>query len=273
MRIEPRQQLLETWAATVRSSWRGGVWYWGGRDGSNSIADAEQLLCILLPATRVQPLALDRPDSTSEGVRTALAPLGDANDIPVTLVRIATQYFERYAGPDGHPVFAGGSYFGGDELHDWQREREVVDSFAVGLTLSLTVLGFLRIFQPSVRRAMLQEEVRRLERLARARLTAAMVGLLRSFSTDVFDADSEPGQTLIATVNRNGRPARQVVSELRTALRETIASFDEVLIGSGQTVDLGPDSRLFACGWSWGVVADAPQVYLEDTADIDGRAR
>lgn len=272
VRIEPRQQLLETWKATVQSSWREGKWHWGGRDASNSISDAEQLLCILLPATQVPAFALDRPNATPDSMLEALAPLGNEKTIPLNLIRIAAQYFENYS-EDGRPFFSGGSYFGLDPasvdvdaedpaLSDLQRERDIVDSFAISVTLSLATIGFVRIFRQSVRRYDLRRELRSLEQMASARLTAAMVGLLRSFSTHVFEANSPAGQILISTMNKTGQPARQVVTQLRTALQETIASFGEVLIGSGQTDNLDGDNLLFECGWSWGVVAGAPKVEL-----------
>lgn len=271
VRIEPRQQLLDTWRATVQSSWREGKWHWGGRDGSNSISDAEQLLCILLPATQVPAFGLDRPNVTTDSMLEALAPLGNEKTIPLNLIRIAADYFDRYS-EDGRPVFAGGSYFGLDpvsvgdnedpKLSEQQRDRDIVDSFAISVTLSLATIGFVRIFRQAVRRHDTRKELRRLERMASARLTAAMVGLLRSFSTHVFEANSSAGQFLISTMNKAGLPPRQAVAQLRTALAETIASFGEVLIGSGQTDNLEGDNLLFECGWSWGVVSGAPVVEL-----------
>ncbi|WP_433368705.1 SCO2524 family protein [Actinoplanes sp. CA-142083] len=275
MRIDPRQRLLETWAATVQASWRGGIWHWGGRDGSNSISDAEQLLCILLPAAKVLPLALDRPETMSEHALRALAPLGDANTIPLTLIRIATEYFERYTTYEPRSIFAGGTYFDLDtgrngELQDWQRERDVVDSYAVSLTLSLVVRGFARLFQPVLTQAGHLAQAQRLERVASLRLTAAMIGLLRSFSTNVFDPGSEEGHVLIDTVNRGSLPRREVASQLRAALRPTTRRLGEVEIGSGQIFELD-DASLFECGWSWGTVTEAPQVYVDDPEILLGQ--
>ena len=53
MRIQPRQQIFEVWKALLATSLRDGEWRWGGIDGSNSISDAEQLLCLLYPATEI----------------------------------------------------------------------------------------------------------------------------------------------------------------------------------------------------------------------------
>ena len=68
MKIQPRQQLLEIWRATARSSMRDGAWVWGGRDQANSISDAEQLLCLMRPTAEVPAFKLDRPDETADDV-------------------------------------------------------------------------------------------------------------------------------------------------------------------------------------------------------------
>ncbi|MBO4205173.1 SCO2524 family protein [Micromonospora echinofusca] len=264
MRIQPRQQLLEIWAATVRASWRDDRWHWGGRDGSNSISDAEQLLCLLLPATRVPTFKIDNPNESASEMIRVLRPLGNATQIPRVLIRVLTEYFTKYTDESGTPVFSGGSYF---EVHHTgasptgdQKRLDIVDSFAMSVTLSLATVGFLKVFRKTVTRSETHQEIDRLEQLASLRLSAAMVGLLRSFSVYPFDADSPEGQALIRTVNQGQLPERQVVAQLRSALEQTMASFREITIGSAQVLELDPTDRLFECGWSWGVVKDAPPI-------------
>jgi hypothetical protein len=268
MRIQPRQQLLEIWSAAVRSSWQDGQWQWGGRHGSNSIGDAEQLLCILLPATQVATFKIDSPDETAEEMLRALRPLGTATQIPRVLIQVLTEYFTKYRDETGAPSFSGGTYFvveeGPDRPTAEQLELGIVDSYAMSVTLSLATIGFVKVFRSAVRREEILREIDQLESLASQRLSAAMVGLLRSFSVYVFDVDSTEGGVLIRTVNQAGLPQRQVVSQLRRELRQTMASFREVLIGSGQVGDLESANRLFECGWSWGVVKDAPVVETEE---------
>jgi hypothetical protein len=279
VKIDPRQALLDVWTATVRSSTRSGQWEFGGRDGSNSISDAEQLLCVLLPATQVAAFALDRPNSTSESMAQALAGLGDVNRIPMRLARILTTYFSTYVDESGRPSFAGGSYYsgvGGNEPTKEQQSRDIVDSFAISVTLSLATIGFVRIYRTSVTRRSSQDELDALEKLASARLTAAMVGLLRSFASHSFDTSMPYGQILVDTIRQDGQKTRTAVERFRSELQQTIASFGEVLIGSGQIDDLDIDDRLFECGWSWGVVHDAPQIDIEDPdvrAQIGGEQR
>lgn len=276
MRMQPRQQLLEVWRATVRSSVQDGKWVWGGRDRANSISDAEQLLCLMTPATVVESFGLDQPNATDEHVAAALRGLGDPIEIPQRLVKVLTEYMERYTDSEGTPIFAGDSYFRsadpGQEPTDAQITLDVVDSFAMSVTLSLAVIGFLRVFRAELRRDEVRREVDALEELANTRLTAAMVGLLRSFTVYVFDADSREGRALVRTANQSGQPARQVVENLRRALRQVSATLREVTIGSGaeQVPDLDNPNRLFECGWSWGIVKDAPVI---EVAEDVGRQR
>jgi len=269
VRIQPRQQLLDLWQATARASFRDGEWIAGG----NSISDAEQLLCIMAPATQIPLFRLDRPDTVAGDVLEKLRSLGDNLQIPVRLIRALTAYVDRYTAPDGTPLFAGGGYFRSgvpdEEVKRAQRDLDVVDSFAISVTLMLAIAGFVKIFREVLTRPALLEEVESLERKANRRLTAALTGLLRSFAVNVFRADSDFGRELIRTVNQERRPVHQVVEELQAALREVNARLrDDVTIGSGAAEgnELDSPNRLFECGWSWGVVRDAPEI--ETRAEI-----
>lgn len=267
MKMEPRQQLLEVWEATVRMSWRDGVWHWGGRDGRNSIADAEQLLCLLMPATQLGEIfGIDRPDATNDEILEVLERLGNQSEVPRRLASALIDYFQTYR-EDGRPVFSGGTYFGSREgreaITKQQSDLDIVDSYAMSITLSLASIGFARVFQNAVTRDALRDEIRRLGELASERLSAAMVGLLRSFTISVLDMDDPEGRILVETINKSNEPRRVVVNRLRERLRQTVAAFREVTIGSGQLPDLdvlNSNTRLFQCGWSWGVVVNAPQV-------------
>ncbi|MEV6842217.1 SCO2524 family protein [Actinoplanes sp. NPDC051411] len=273
MQIQPRQQLLDIWQATTRVSYRDGSWDPGGRGGSNSISDAEQLLCILSPATAVPLFRLDKPDGISDDVLDSLKGLGDNLQIPQRLLRALTDYIERYTDPDGTPVFSGDTYFRteaeGAEITPTQRDLDVVDSFSISVTLMLAIVGFTKTFRSVVTRPVLLQQVDNLEQLANRRLSAAMAGLLRSFTVNVFSADNKFGRELIRTVNQERRPTHIVVEELREALREINARLrDDVTIGSGAAEgnELDNPNRLFECGWSWGIVHDAPKI--ETIADI-----
>lgn len=264
MRIQPRQQLLNIWKATAQASFHDGKWVWGGRDSTNSVSDAEQLLCILHPATELPSFRLDRPDETTEDVLDALASLGDSVEIPKLVIRVATDYMQRYTGDAGVPIFSGDSYFDHHEpgvaASPDQRELGVVDSFSMSITLTLALLGFIRVFRTAVRRENLREELDKLEALANIRLTAAMVALLRSFTVQVFDINSAAGRALCRSVNQSGWAERRVVDELQRALPEVKAGLRDLSIGSGRADELDNPNLLFECGWSWGIVQDAPRI-------------
>jgi hypothetical protein len=264
MRIQPRQQLLEIWRATAGYSYRDKTWRWGGRRQANSISDAEQLLCIMFPATELPRFRLDKPDETDEEMIAALAGFGDAMDIPQLLVRVAIDYFTRYSRPDGTPIFSGGTFLypseEADEATEEQLGLDVVESFASSIALTLAALGFAKVFLPEVSRPDLQDEVKKLVELANRRLSAAMVGLLRSFTINDFDYTSDEGATLLRTVNQSGKPARRVAESLWLALRETAAGLRDLNIGIEQVEDLDRPGRLFECGWSWGITTGAPVI-------------
>ncbi|HEY0000167.1 MAG TPA: SCO2524 family protein, partial [Actinoplanes sp.] len=267
MQLKPRQQILDIWRHTARMSYHDGRWDPGGRDGSNSISDAEQLLCVMAPATELSLFRLDRPDTAAADVLDTLSVLGDDIQVPQRLLQALTLYIDRYTGPDGTPQFSGGSYFSsngdGAEIKQEQRELDVVDSFSISVTLMLAVVGFTKVFRQVVTRATLLAQIDDLEDKANRRLTAALVGLLRSFSVNVFSADDSFGQELVRTVNQERRPTRQVVEELRAALGEiNVRLRDDVTIGSGaaEGSELEIPNRLFECGWSWGLVRGAPEI-------------
>lgn len=265
MKIQPRQQLLDVWRATARASFQDGTWMMGGRDGNNSISDAEQLLCIMYPATELTSFQLATPDKTAEDILVALQTLGDSFDIPRLLIRALAEYMERHRDDSGSPIFSGEGYFDSDEPGSASipalDELDVVDSFSMSITLTLATLAFIQNFRLVVRREDLRQEMDRLEELSSTRLTAAMVGLLRSFSVHVFDVQSQAGRILCKRSNQSGLPERQVIADLRESLAPVNSSLRTLTIGSGQAVaDLESTSRFFECGWSWGIVKDAAPI-------------
>jgi hypothetical protein len=266
MEIQTRRQILEIWRATVDYSYHDGEWTWGGRSGRNSISDAEQLLTILYPATAVESLKVDSVDQTADDILEYLRSLGNALDIPRRLVAFIGDYMRTYL-VDGAPDFSGDTYF---EIEDGekgavqteQRQLHVVDSYSMSITLCLATLGFLRVYRQGLRNQRMLREIDELEELSSQRLTAAMVGLLRSFTVNTFDPNEPPGQTMCQMINQTGaakeilvRSLLQELAEIRAGLRQ------ELTIGLGQvTEELDNRGRLFECGWSWGVVDGAPEI-------------
>src|SRR5215470_11617278 len=278
MRLLPSHELLAIWRATVNASLRDGRWTWGGRHGRDSLSDAEQLLCILAPATLLTALRLDRQD-TKPAALDALQRLGDTVEIPRTVITLLQEYFDRYTDPGGAPVFAASGYLSSAEPGTvptaQQQSLAVVASYATTVKLSLAAIGFARLMRTWVRSEQLRSKIDMVEQSASTRLSAAMVGLLRSFCINTFDATSRQGVALRSNLANDDLPAEHVpVARLRRDLRDVIAGFGEVSIGSGEAMDLDQPDRLFECGWSWGVIKDAPSVYTIEPigAQPDGTA-
>ncbi|SHN46398.1 SCO2524 family protein [Cryptosporangium aurantiacum] len=274
MRVQPRQQILDIWRAVASLGVNGekaGGWKWGGRDGRNSISDAEQLLCIMHPASLVNIFRLDQPDETDDEAADALRKIGDSIDIPRRLIRYLTEYLHEYVDTDGAPDFSGGSYFNADDpekISDEQRKLHVVDAYSMSITLTLATIGFVRVLRASLTRQELIDEAKELERLASVRLSAAMVGLLRSFTVNVFEEGSLPWQTLIGTVNQRRAPEAQVVEDLQTRLKEVRAGLRDLSIGSGQQSELEKPNLLFECGWTWGTLRGAPEIETTEPVGV-----
>lgn len=261
MRLQPRLQTLEVWRSVAQFSRNNGGWNWGGRDQRNSISDAEQLLCLMYPASIERNLALDQPDATADDVLDALKPLGDSVEIPKVLVDVLSDYMRTYRADNGTPIFAGETYFQsadrGVDLSKEQRGLDVVDSYTMSISLALSTLAFLKGFNRAVTRQQLRDKIAELEAAASARLSAAMVGLLRSFCVNVFEPDSRPGETLLRTINQGNLPDPVVLDEMRRVLRPVRASLRDATLGLSQDDSLDNENLLFECGWSWGVVDDA----------------
>jgi hypothetical protein len=274
MEIQTRRHILEIWRATVDYSYTDGKWSWGGRSGRNSISDAEQLLTVLYPATTIESLKVDSVDQTADDVLDYLRALGNALDIPRRLIEIIDDYMHTYL-VDGTPDFSGDTYFETEDgeakdIDPEQRKLHVVDSYSMSVTLCLSTLGFLRVYRQGLRNQRLLQKVDQLEKLSSQRLSAAMVGLLRSFTVNTFSPTAPAGQTMCAMINQRGIATEILVNNLVEELAEIRASLrEELTIGSGQVADeLENRGRLFECGWSWGVVDGAPDVpYATDIGE------
>jgi hypothetical protein len=276
MEIQTRRHILEIWRATVEYCYHDQKWRWGGRSGRNSISDAEQLLTILYPATTIESLKVDSVDQTANDVLAYLSSLGNEVDIPRQLMKFIGEYMNTYL-VDGTPDFSGDTYYDADETFETaetatgavkpevaleQRKLHVVDSYSMSVTLCLATLGFLRVYQQGLRSQRMQQQVDQLEKLASQRLTAAMVGLLRSFTVNTFDPTDPSGRVLVSMINQRGIAPEIIVGNLLEELAQIRASLrQELTIGLGQVGDeLENRGRLFECGWSWGVVDGAPEI-------------
>ncbi|MCX5048029.1 MULTISPECIES: SCO2524 family protein [unclassified Streptomyces] len=265
MQIKPRQHLLDIWQAMARHSFDQGEWVWGEWGGRSSVADAEQLLCLLYPATEIPAFRLDDPDTTQQDVRQALKRAGGRPDIPAGLVTAATRFMRTHTGDDQEPTFAGGHYFGSadetTEITEEQRRLGVVDSFARSITLCLATLGFLKVYETRTRRGDIRKAIAELRQMTGNRLTAAMVSLLRSFTVNVFDSESGQGRALTELLGQGRLSQRQVLGKFQSRFRPLRAALVESLfLGIDIEEGLKDESQLFECGWAWSLVRDAPEV-------------
>ncbi|GIE32607.1 hypothetical protein Ait01nite_056520 [Actinoplanes italicus] len=266
MRLQPRQELLSVWKAISKYCGPAQSFKWDDRGGSNSISDAELLLCLLLPPQKLLDIRYDRPDRTKDDVSIALAGFGGPVEIPQRIVGLIGTYMAKYVDQKTQlPIFSGGNYLTtepGDETlpAPEQLDIEVVDSFSTSIVLCTAVLRFLRGYRPQVQRKAYLEEIAEVEAAAQRRLTAAMAGLQRSFTISVFPADS-PGGRIMRENAYPGTNHPDAVARIRNALRSVMAGLPEIGINTDQVEDLleNPD-KLFECGWSWGVVQGSEQV-------------
>ncbi|MCX4762036.1 SCO2524 family protein [Streptomyces sp. NBC_01275] len=278
MQIKPRQNLLEVWQAIARHSFDNGEWDWGEWGGRSSVADAERLLCLLYPATEIEPFRLDDPDTTQLDVERALRNAGDSSEIPANLVEILGDFMEKHRGEES-PTFAGGYYFAPEdpkqELTKEQREVGVVDAYSMSITLCLATLGFLKVYRGKTQRASTLARIDRLREETSARLTAAMVSLLRSFTVNVVDISSDQGQSLARLLGRGRLSDRQVLQRFQDrfkSLRALISESVTLGLDTDVTDQLRNENRLFECGWAWSLVKGAPEIELEpQTAQAIGK--
>jgi hypothetical protein len=271
MRLQPRQEMLSVWKAI--SKWCGPAqsFKWDDRGGSNSISDAELLLCLLLPPQSLPDVRYDRPDQTKDDVANALSGFGGPVEIPQRIVGLIGTFLAKYVDPKTQlPVFSGGTYLTtapGDETVPTpeQLELEVVDSFSTSVVLCTSVLRFLRGYRTQVQRRAHLDEIADVEAATQKRLTAAMAGLQRSFTISVFSADSPEGRSLREIVYP-GLNYSDVTDRIRRELRDVMAGLRELGISGDEVEDLLENrEKLFECGWSWGVVQGSEEVKAGST--------
>lgn len=271
MRIQPRQQVFDIWRAVINGSIQGDEWVWGGRDGSNSISDAEQLLCLLYPATEITGLALDRPDATASDILNVLRVFGDSQHIPWRIIQLLNDYITRHTDADGEPIFTGGSYLrtanGGSDGKDLrpptpeQQELDVLDAYSMSLTLCLATLGFISVYRHHVaRRPKLRKMLDDVQAGVEKRLTAALVGLHRSFVVNWFKPTDGAGRIVLGMVNQADEPESAVKANLVERLIRVRNRLRDIGVSAPVESEPGDEPELFECGWSWGIAEGAAPV-------------
>jgi hypothetical protein len=137
---------------------------------------------------------------------------------------------------------------------------DVVDAYSMSVTLCLAALGFLQVFQTTQLRAEMRAKVVELGQSVSRRLTAAMVGLLRSFVVNTVEPDEPAGRTILGMVNPTRAPEPIVREKLQSSLNRIRTRLrDDVRLGVA-VEDLDSDSKFFECGWSWGIARKAAPI-------------
>jgi hypothetical protein len=286
--IQPRYAILELWRSVARRSYRQGRWYWSDAVEPNSISDAEQLLCVLYPATNRPQLRLEEPNSIPHDVLDVLRAMGDSVQIPRALIGAVEDFLERHTHPDGTPEFGAGGYFEAESVTeedadpdadpdpdvepapvtDEQLDLDNVVSYATSINLCLAVLGFLLQYRERGARGDWVARVDRLVPRVRVRLTAALTGLLRSFTMNSVKLDDPEGRELIRLLNQDSRPDQSVISEFNDSMQVVRGRLREARLGVARAQDLDNPNLLFEIGWTWSIAEDAPPFRLEDEPDV-----
>ncbi|MFF2395750.1 SCO2524 family protein [Nocardia sp. NPDC058114] len=278
MRIQPRQQILDIWGAMVSTCYRDEKWRWDGIIGADSISDSEQLLCLLYPAAQIETFALDQPESMSEDVRKVLAPFGGPVGIGTTVLGLIEEYLARNTDAGDVPRFAAGSYLRSPEDGDptaAQRALEVVDGYSRSVAVCIAALGFARGFDrwaQAERRTAINTRIADLSRDVSTRLTAAMVGLVRSFAVDTLAPHSPSGRAMLGMLNQSGQPQSSVMHDICRSLERVRARLRrDVMLGPALVSELDNEDLLFECGWSWGIVQESSPVDFVPTTIGSGQ--
>lgn len=270
MRLRTRQEILNIWRAALSYSYREGRWVWGGPFGSNCVSDSEQLLTIIMPATHLTSMELDRPDLHTVGdVADALSALGSPFAIADKLVGALTEFHERYLDDNDDPVFSAETYLmpmdgSPDPVTPQQSQLDIVDSMSMSITLTLGALSIAQSLRQATTNRSTHARCDRLTTLASSRLTAAMAGLLRSFGVRTFARQSRESEHLSGLLTQSSRAPHLVVAEFYESMNHLRSSLrKELSLGAGTSIeDLEDPDVLFDCGWSWGVIDGAAPVTL-----------
>lgn len=267
--IEPRRRLLEMWSAVGDFALADRKWRWQGRTPSNSISDAEQLLCVLQPATALPQLRLAEPNETSADAKAALRKLGGESQIPRTIIEGLEDYLTRYTTPDGAPAYAGGSaylpWMPGEKLTAQQRDLDLLISFTTSVSLCLSALEFLQDYTRNTARGTWLTRATELQKRVDQRLTAALVGLIRGFTTNPIELDSAEGAALMRLLDQGetGEP-KPIIDEFNQRMGAVRGRLNEARLGVVVAPELEDPDVLFELGWTWGIAKDSPAFDLED---------
>lgn len=265
MRINPRQNTLDMWRAYAKAVRPNGNWTWGEKD--NSVADAEQLLILLYPATELEGFAFNQPDVIERDVLEALKDFGEARRLSRLVLDLLADYLSRNTDDNGEAVFSCGSYLqvqSGEGTPSLEQQRlDTVEAYSISLTLCLSAANFLKSYTQSVTPDV-RKKIDEIMEGIRKRLTSTMVGLLRSFCLKQIESGSQDHTNFLKMINQGRSADQDTLSRLTDALEPIRIQLPELTIGlKGTSIEpYREQGILFECGWTWGVTNDADEVDL-----------
>jgi hypothetical protein len=265
MRINPRQNILDMWRAYAKTVRPGGAWTWGEKD--NSVADAEQLLILLYPATELEGFAFNQPDVIERDVLEALKDFGEARKLSRLVLDLIGEFLSRNTDENGEAVFSCGTYLrveSGDGTPTAEQQRlDTVEAYSISLTLCLSATSFLKYFTATVSPEV-RAKIDALSEGIRKRLTSAMVGLLRSFCLNNIETGTPDHANFLRMLNQGRSADLDTTARLGSALESIRVQIPELTIGlQGGAIDpYREPGVLFECGWTWGVADNAADVEL-----------
>lgn len=230
------------------------------KNDPNSIIDAEMLLILLMPYAAIRgKFDLGDPLHADDALALKLNQMvevknqgcdlsGKVND---KIVDLLMTFFNKYSQNEGTvPNFSIGSYGSDAEDHmlSTDKQPEIVDSYAMSLTLCIYVLRLIAAWKDSATKGKSEKVWQKLESLASKRLTASMQGLLSSFVVSTsYPAD---WNRLTNTDWDNNKEIESIRDRLcRLGVTELTSEV------------------AFECGWSWGPVEKECNIIPRCNAD------
>lgn len=243
-------RLLQRWGRWSAPSDGAERFRWGDTNSPNSIVDAERLVTLLLPVTQLPRHSLDEPTKLTEDQVILFDPsLRSGSKLVQRLIDELFEFYQRYE-RDGELDFSAGSYLESPSGEPVPENVEVLDSY----TMSVTLCVFTLLLVASWKTVEGAEDIKweRLEDLkgkACVRLTAAMRGMLASFSVTTAD-------------NKYAPP------DWEETLEDVVAGINLLDSRIGNVL---PDRQFFECGWSWGPLHPHDRILTGADAADTGR--
>lgn len=259
MNLQPRNDIFKILLAFAEHVKKNNKSPFGdARNKSNSIVDAEMLLVLLLPYAEIgNEFSLNdykEPPNTLVGILNEMANKKNEekalfSDSYKYFINLLNIFFVTHSDDKGNPTFGIGSYGVYKDYENDVKKRllsandekiEIVDSYAMSLTLCIYVLRLLDAWHDTARKrneAKYLTDWKELHGRVSKRLTGAMRGLLSSFAISTMDKANWYSFT--------GHKWSKKLDGRMADIRSRLLKLGAKELATGDT---------FECGWSWGPV-------------------